>query len=146
MSKRAKSETGLEDKILENIIDLQKVHTNMAEKFDKLAKEISNLLALFELAARDFSKHPAVKIGESDKEFLDKIDRLLDQNKTIAKGLTLMEEQLRKKMYVEHPIEHLDQHQEQNLEEPTETTELSELIPEGYTPSMKSNNRPLPRF
>ena len=32
-----------------------------------------------------------------DQEFLDKLDRVLDQNKVIAKGLTLMEERIRDK-------------------------------------------------
>ncbi len=148
MPKRASSEKNIEDKILENLIELQKVHTGIAEKFDKLTKEISNLLALFELAARNFSKNPAVKVGESDKEFLDKIDKLLEQNKTIAKGLTLMEEQMRKKLYSEP----------HNLSKDSEIKERSEevvggnpaqqdsLITEEYSPSMKFNNRPLPRF
>ena len=150
MPKRGKSKDSLDEKVLENIIELQKIHVNMAEKFDKLAKEISNLLALFELAARNFSKHPAAKIGESDKEFLEKIDKLLEQNKTIAKGLTIMEEQMRKKLYSDPHLEHHEQHIEQQSSEipneQTSTSELEGLIPEGYTPSMKSNNRPLPRF
>ena len=37
----------LEEKILENLVELQKVHTNLAEKFDKLSSNISNLLGLF---------------------------------------------------------------------------------------------------
>ena len=121
-------ETKIEDKLLENLISLQKVHTDLAEKFDKLTKEISNLLALFELTAKNFSKEAPEKMGESDKEFLDKINKLLEQNKTIAKGLTLMEEQMRKKMY--HPQK--------------EEEEQQKVQPESeYVPSM---GRPLPKF
>jgi hypothetical protein len=89
----------LETSLAENIIQLQKVHTDMAEKFDKLTKQISSLLALFETTARSFATNPNIKMAEKDKEFLDKIDKLLDQNKTIAKGLTLMEHKIREKMY-----------------------------------------------
>ena len=91
----------LEDKLLKNLVELQKVHTDLAEKFDKLTKEISNLLNLFELTAKSFAKQHSLKPTESDKEFLNKIDRLLEQNKTIAKGLSLMEEQIRGKTYEE---------------------------------------------
>ncbi len=89
----------LQAKILENLVQLQKVHTDLAEKFDSLSKQISSLLSLFEMTARSFSQNPANQVLEKDKEFLDKIDKLLDQNKTIARGLTLMEEKLREKVY-----------------------------------------------
>lgn len=126
----------MEEKILENLIELQKVHINLAEKFDKLAKEISHLLSLFELTAQSFAKNPAVKMNETDKEFLDKIDKLLEQNKTIAKGLTLMEDHIRRKISGSPtPI------QETQMT-PTEQT-TSE-----YTPSspQRRPNRPLPKF
>jgi len=81
------------------MIELQKVHTDLAEKFDKLSKQLSTLLNLFEMAARSFATHPAIKASEKDKEFLDKVDRLLEQNKVIAKGLTLVEERSRERIY-----------------------------------------------
>ncbi|MBS3082147.1 hypothetical protein J4416_04420, partial [Candidatus Pacearchaeota archaeon] len=84
---------------IKSIIELQKVNVNLAEKFDKLAIQIENLLALFELAARNFAKQPSMQNTEKDKEFLDKIDKLLDQNKLLAKGLSLMEEKMRERLY-----------------------------------------------
>ena len=89
----------LQKKIIENLVELQKVHSNLAEKFDKLALQISSLLSLFEKAAHSFAQQPAEEGAEKDKEFLDKIDRLLDQNKTLAKGLTLLEEKMRERVY-----------------------------------------------
>ena len=89
----------IQRKIIENLVELQKVHSNLAEKFDKLAHQISSLLSLFESAARTFAEQAPVTTAEKDKEFLDKIDRLLDQNKTIAKGLTLMEEKMKERIY-----------------------------------------------
>jgi len=89
----------LEDKILQNLINLQKVHVNLAEKFENLTEQISGLLALFETTARTFAKQAPEGITEKDKAFLEKIDKLLDQNKTIARGLTMMESKMREKIY-----------------------------------------------
>jgi len=89
----------LQQKLIENMVELQKVESNLAERFDKLSTQISSLLGLFETAAKSFASHPASPIAEKDKDFLDKIDKLLDQNKTIAKGLTLIEEKVRERMY-----------------------------------------------
>lgn len=92
----------ISEKIVENLIQLQRVHTDLAEKFDKLSKELSSLLNLFESAAKSFASNPIVQQTEKDKEFLDKIDRLLDQNKTIAKGLTLMEGKIKDRIQVQN--------------------------------------------
>ncbi len=89
----------LESVILQNLVELQKVHTNLIEKFDRLSKQTGDLLTLFEMAARSFAQQPSNIASEKDKEFLDKIDRLLDQNKTIAKGLTMMEERMKERVY-----------------------------------------------
>lgn len=93
------SKESLEDQTIHSLIELQKVHVNLAEKFDKLTQQIENLLALFELAARNFAKQPHMQSSEKDKEFLEKIDKLLDQNKVLARGLSLMEEKMRERLY-----------------------------------------------
>ncbi|RMD67997.1 hypothetical protein D6817_00005 [Candidatus Pacearchaeota archaeon] len=84
--------------LIQNLVELQKINVDLSAKFDKLAKEISHLLALFEIAAKNFAKSMPVSEYEKDKEFLEKIDKLLEQNRTIAKGLMLMEERLREKL------------------------------------------------
>jgi len=89
----------LEEQTISSLVELQKVHVNLAEKFNKLSNQIENLLVLFELAARNFAKQPSMQNTEKDKEFLDKIDKLLDQNKLLAKGLLLMEEKMRERVY-----------------------------------------------
>ena len=109
MTKKVKGSAGLEGgfkidshldrALVENLVALQKIYVELTEKFDKLASEISQLLALFEIAARSFAKNAPSGEYEKDKEFLEKIDKLLDQNKVLAKGLTLVEERLREKMY-----------------------------------------------
>jgi hypothetical protein len=126
----SKKSEKLETKILENLVELQKVHTNLAEKFDKLAGEISSLLKLFEGAAKTFVSGPGAKEFVKDQEFLDKIDKLLEQNKTIAKGLTLMEDRIRERVSVPQPAQ---QPLGVNNEEAGE-----------YTPSMAG--RQIPKF
>lgn len=94
-SSRRNSE--VEQKLIQNMVELQKVHTNLAEKFDSLSKQISSLLNLFETTAKTFANNPINQVSERDKEFLEKVDKLLEQNKTIAKGLTMMEENIRER-------------------------------------------------
>lgn len=84
----------LETKILENFVSLQKVMTNTAIKLDTLNENLVKLLALFEGAAKNIlEKNPA--LDTPDKEFLGKLDSLLEQNKTISKAIMLMEERIR---------------------------------------------------
>ncbi len=87
-----------EELLIENFVGLQHAMTNMSIKFGSLADNIEQLLRIFEEAAKGFAS------GErgGDKDMLKKIDSLLDQNKTIAKGLVLMEGKLRGR--VEEPV------------------------------------------
>jgi len=89
----------LEERLIDNLVQLQRVHTDLADKFDKLSKQIADLVGLFEISARAFAKQVNIPGAEKDREFLDKIDKLLEQNKTIAKGLTLVEEKMRERLY-----------------------------------------------
>lgn len=84
----------IDQALLDNFINLQKVLTNLAVKFDDLSNNISKLLQLFELAAKSFVDKPGNQ-SAIDQELLKKLDSLLDQNKTISKGITLMEERIR---------------------------------------------------
>jgi len=80
-----------EELLIENFVGLQHAMTNMSIKFGSLSDNISKLLQVFEESAKNF-----VSGGRSDdKDMLNKIDSLLNQNKTIAKGLVLMEGKLR---------------------------------------------------
>ena len=80
-----------EELLIENFVGLQHAMTNLSVKFGSLSDNISKLLQVFEEAAKNF-----VSGGKSDdKDMLKKINSLLDQNKTIAKGLVLMEGKLR---------------------------------------------------
>jgi hypothetical protein len=130
--KESSSKSTINQKLVQNFIELQKINVDMAEKFDNLTHQISELLALFEMAARNFAKHPAVSASEKDKEFLDKIDKLLEQNKVIAKGLTLMEDRIKEKVY--------------GTSDHSEGPELSRTMVGDSRSIPPPGNRPLPRF
>ena len=84
-----------EQTLLDNFVNLQKVLTNLAIKFDGLSDQISKILQLFEISAKSFAeKHLESGVDEGS---LDKLDTLLEQNKIIAKGIMLMEEKMRTK-------------------------------------------------
>ncbi len=133
-SRTSQKPTVLEQKIIENLVELQKVHADLAEKFDTLAREISSLLAIFEVTAKSFAKNAPLGEYEKDKEFLEKIDKLLDQNKVLAKGLTLMEERLRERVYGPQPAQQY---------KPGENNDEQMQQSIG---SRQTQNRPLPRF
>lgn len=88
------SEVQVEKILVENFVALQKVMTNLSVKFDDLSNQISKLLELFEISAKALAeKEFNIEKGNFEsKKVLDKIDNLIDQNKTIARGLTLMNE------------------------------------------------------
>jgi hypothetical protein len=81
-----------ENLLLENFVGLQKAMINLSIKFEGLSDNISRLLEVFELSARD---QLGKSSKEEDKELLNKINSLLDQNKTIARGLVMIEEKVR---------------------------------------------------
>ncbi len=88
------SEIKIEKILVENFVSLQKVMVNLSIKFDNLTNQISKLLELFEISAKALAeKEFSLEQGNrDDKKIIEKIDNLLDQNKTIARGLTLLHE------------------------------------------------------
>lgn len=93
-TKKRMTKAELEAALIDNFMNLQKVLTNLAIKFNELSNQISKLLQVFEISAKSFAEKN--KSGES---FIEKIDTLLDQNKTIARALTLIEEKRRERGY-----------------------------------------------
>jgi len=90
------SKTEFEEILVNNFINLQRVLTNLSVKFDELSSNMSKMLQLFEISAKSFAeKYTDEGLGKSDKAFLNKLDSLLDQNKTISKGIMMMEERIR---------------------------------------------------
>jgi hypothetical protein len=100
--KRAVNKEDLEEALIDNFIKLQKVMTNLSLRFDELSTNITKLLQLFEISAKNFAeKIDSGEIDQTksqvDKELVEKINILLDQNKLIAKGIMLIEDKVRVK-------------------------------------------------
>jgi len=91
-AKSSKSKT-IDKALLDNFVALQKVLTNLSAKFDNLSDQIAKLLEVFEISAKALAEKDLEKLqNTSSKEVLEKMSKLLEQNKTIAKSLTLMHE------------------------------------------------------
>jgi len=133
-----------EEVLIENFVGLQKAMTNLSVRFGVLSENISKLLQIFEDAAKSFANTE----GGMDKNIMSKMNALLDQNKTIAKGLVLLEDKLNKNtgqqpsMPPQNP--QMPQSNQQKPNEPTNPTE-------GYLPSVsdkqegyKVKPKPLP--
>ncbi len=86
----------LEKVLVDNFVSLQKVMVNLSIKFDDLTNQISKLLELFEtsakvLAEKDFDVE---KNNKENAKILEKLETVLEQNRTIARGLTLMHDKI----------------------------------------------------
>jgi len=95
VEKRTTTNVKVEKALLENFVALQKVLTNLSVKFDGLTDRIDKLLDLFEISAKnlakkDFDFENTIKID--NKEVVEKLDELSDQNRIIARGLTMLHE------------------------------------------------------
>jgi len=100
----AQSGIKVEKVLIENFISLQHVMTNLAVKFDNLSSQISKLLELFEISAKTLAEK-GYTTGESDKKFAEKLDSLLEQNKIIAKGISLLHEKETPEQYSITPMQ-----------------------------------------
>jgi len=91
---RTSEELKVERLMIENFISLQKVLTNLSIKFDNLTHQISKLLELFEISAKSLAEKD-FNMEHKNKEteqIYEKLNSIAEQNKTIARGLTLMHE------------------------------------------------------
>jgi len=82
----------IEKILVENFVSLQKVMVNLSVKMDNLANQVSQLLNLFEISARSLADKGANLGGGYEKRILEKIDNIVDQNKTMARGISLLHE------------------------------------------------------
>lgn len=79
--------------LIENFISLQRVLTNLSLKLDNLATQTSKLLELFEISAKALAEKD-FDLEQGNKDLIEKLDNLVDQNKTLARGMTLLHERL----------------------------------------------------
>jgi hypothetical protein len=87
---------GVENVLVENFVSLQRVMSNLSVKFDELTNQISKLLELFEISAKTLAEkdYEIEKSSKENSKILEKIENVLEQNKTIAKGLSLMHDRI----------------------------------------------------
>lgn len=85
--------------LIENNVALQKVLTDVSGDMKDLTKEVGKLLEVFKEAGKTFGEEKAVDDIRKDEEkaLIPKLDELIDQNKTIAKGLILLESVLKER-------------------------------------------------
>lgn len=91
---RKKTVKSNEKILLENFVSLQKVMTKLSEDFNNLSKKITSLLELFEASAKALTgKEIRLETPPIDeKKILQGLENISEQNKIIARGLTLIHE------------------------------------------------------
>ena len=84
----------LMDKLIENTTLLQKKDVELMASVKHLVEKIDRMLSVFEEA----SKH-VMEVSEDKRiaELTDKLEELLEQNRTIAKGLLMLDQYVRKR-------------------------------------------------
>ena len=87
-----KHDLKIERALIENFIGLQKVMVNLSVKFDELSNNISKLLNLFEISAKALAEKDLTmeKTERDDTKILKKMDNMFEQNRILARGLTLI--------------------------------------------------------
>lgn len=81
--------------LIENNVMLQKKLVDLTSSIDGMNKQMGKILHLIEIASTDFSKKDSEEGGHED--LIEKLESLINQNKTIAKGLILLEKFVREK-------------------------------------------------
>jgi len=89
---RQEKSKGTMDMLLENSIALQKTLADLGMSLRELNKKVSLMLELFEVAGRTIKEKPA-----RSSDLAEKVDLLIKQNKTIARGLLLLEKSFKEK-------------------------------------------------
>jgi len=120
----------VKEDILENLVDLQDVLSHLAVKVDDLAKNVEKLLKLFNEAAQSFK--------EPEHDLQNTIKTLLDQNKIIAKGISIIEERLRTPY--QQPPQAYPQYQAPQYQQAPPAQSRYTPFPQKMTPSIAPKN------
>jgi len=109
------SGTTVEKILVENFVSLQRVMVNLSVKLDNLASQISQLLSLFEISAKSLAEKNIDLGGNYEKRMMEKLDNLVDQNKTIARGVSFLHEGEQKQVFSPQPQPQSQQLQRRGL-------------------------------
>ena len=134
----------VENILIENFVSLQKVMSNLSVKFDSLTTQISKLLELFEMSAKALAEKDfdLEKNNRENAKILEKIENVLEQNKTIARGLTLMHEKINEPANYPSQIQVPRIQTQQNSQfKPVQKTSLMGGISEEFHRPISSNGQ-----
>lgn len=82
--------------LIENFIGFQKAMVNLSIKFENLSDNISRLLNVFELSAKDYMVNKGRTNQDLDREILSRINALLEQNKFIMGEIRQVDNKIKK--------------------------------------------------
>ncbi len=102
-----------DDLLIENFVGLQKAMTHLSMKFENLSDNLSKLLGVLELSAKNYLTKEAPK-DSSSSELIKQVNYLIDQNKAIAEGLLLIDDTIRKKQPTDDSKGHTENFAMQN--------------------------------
>lgn len=91
----SKPEEKLAKQLIQTGVKVQSKSIDLMSSMDKLTKRIDKLVGLFEEASKHITE--AETTEERINELTTKLESLLEQNKSIAKGLILLEKYVRGK-------------------------------------------------
>jgi len=83
--------------LMENNLSLQQKNVELINAISELSSKISRMVDIFDEAATH------IKSG-TDEPLVNKLEKLLDQNKVIANGLILLEKYIREKSAMQQPL------------------------------------------
>ena len=81
--------------LIDNFIGLQKVMVTLSMKFENLSDNITKLLGVFESSARDYMVNKGRSSPDKDREYLAQLNTLIEQNKSISRGIMQLDERMR---------------------------------------------------
>ena len=93
------SEAKLAKQLAESSLKIQSKSVDLISSMEKLTKRIDTMVSLFEEASKHVSE--AEPVEERVNELTTKLETLLDQNKSVARGLILLEKYVRGKSELE---------------------------------------------
>lgn len=85
-----------EELLIENFVGLQRAMINLSMKFENLSDNMAKLLNVFEVSARDYMVNKGRTTPEVDKDLLNRINYLMEQNKSILTSVRSLEEKAKK--------------------------------------------------
>jgi hypothetical protein len=85
-----------EEMLIENFVGLQRAMINLSMKFENLSDNISKLLNVFEVSARDYMINKGKTTPDVDRDLINRINMLLDQNKAIMGSIRALDEKVKK--------------------------------------------------